>query len=225
MSRLRDAAGALDPALLRLMLISDGRGDFERLRRIIRLAVGAGVRWVQLREPLWNARMLVEACEVLRPLLDAVGGVLLVNDRVDVALTGVAHGVQIGQRSIPAARVRDVLGDDAVLCYSAHDRRELELAVAARCDAAMLAPVWPTSSKPGAPHLGVERARELSTDAGLPVVWLGGIDIAQASIVAGLPPLARPAGIAVRSAICAATDPGAAAAALLRLMTDGTATA
>lgn len=212
----RDERGVLDPSVLRLVLITDGRADFGRVERIVRAAVEGGVRCVQLREPRWTARVLLQACERLRPVLDDVEGVLLVNDRIDVAATGVAHGVQIGHRSVPAELARDVLGEAGVLSYSAHELAELELAAAARCDCALLAPVWPTASKPTVPHLGEAHAAACTARARLPVVWLGGITPTEAARAADYEPPSRPAGVAVRSAICEAADPRYAAAALLR---------
>lgn len=216
MPGFRDSAGRLDPSVLRLVVITDGRGDLPRIERIVRGAVDAGARCVQLREPKWTARELLHAAERLRPVLDDKGGVLLVNDRIDVARTGVAHGVQIGHRSIPVEQARAVLGDEGVLSFSAHDARELELAAAARCDCALLSPVWPTSSKPGVAPLGAVRAAELTAEAQLPVVWLGGISVKEAARVAEYTGESRPAGIAVRSAVCDAEDPRSVTAALLR---------
>ncbi len=208
----------LDPSLLRLVLITDGRGDPVRLERIVEQAVAAGVRCVQMREPQWPARATMNACERLLPLLQRAGGILLVNDRVDVAAARVAHGAQIGHRSLPPEVARAVLGPDAVLGYSAHDQGELDLAVAGGCDFALLSPVWTTTSKPGAPHLGPQRAASLTAKARVPVVWLGGVDVVNAATIAAVPQVGRPVGVAVRSAIMAANDPYEASAALLRAL-------
>lgn len=171
---------------------------------------------MQLREPHWSARMQLAAAERLVPLLQAVGGLLLVNDRVDVAAAGPAHGAQVGHRSLPPDVARRVLGPAAVLGYSAHDQAQLDLAAAADCDFALLSPVWATSSKPGMPHLGEARAAGLTSTARLPVIWLGGVTAAGAARIGDLPAHQRPVGIAVRSAIMEAPDPRYAARALLR---------
>ncbi|MCC7061175.1 MAG: thiamine phosphate synthase [Planctomycetes bacterium] len=201
---------------LRLVLVTDGRGDLPRLEAIVKEAVAGGVRCVQMREPHWSARMQLVATERLAVLLEGKGGLLLVNDRVDVAAAGPAHGAQVGHRSLPPEVARRVLGPAAVLGYSAHDQAELDLAAAAGCDFALLSPVWATTSKPGMPHLGEARAAGLTSTARLPVVWLGGVTAASAARIADLPTHQRPAGIAVRSAIMEAADPRYAAAALLR---------
>lgn len=208
-------APRIDPALLRLVVITDGRGDLARLEQVIDAAVRGGARCVQLREPNWSARHYLEACERLLPLCERVRGVLLVNDRLDVVAARACHGAQIGHRSLPPAIARDVVGDRAVLGYSAHDLDELDRAAAGGCDFAMLSPVWPTTSKPGLPHLGPARAAQMTGVARLPVVWLGGIDVAQAAEAAAVPPPRRPVGVAVRSAVLSAADPEAAARSLL----------
>ena len=81
--------------------------------------------------------------------------------------------------------------------------------------------MWATTSKPGAPHLGPQRAASLTSKARLPVVWLGGVDVVNVATLAAVPPLGRPVGVAVRSAIMAANDPFEAAAALLRSLQHG----
>lgn len=218
MAGMPATARRLDPALLRLVLITDGRGDAGRLEHVVAQAVAAGCRCVQLREPQWPARTLLRTCERLLPVLQAVGGLLLVNDRLDVALAGAAHGAQVGHRSLPPEIARRVLGPDFVLGYSAHDQGELDLAVAAGCDFALLSPVWPTTSKPDVPHLGVPRAAALTSRARLPVAWLGGVDGQRAGSLAEVPTGGRPVGLAVRSAIMAALDPGEATRCLLQAM-------
>ncbi len=209
-------ANRLDPSLLRLVLITDARGDLARIEAVVTAALLGGVRFVQLREPHWSARHYMQACERLLPLLDEVRGALIVNDRIDVAAARMAHGTQIGHRSLPPEVARDVLGQNLLLGYSAHDQGELDLAVVGGCDFVLLSPVWPTTSKPGMPHLGEARAAHLTAKARLPVVWLGGVDLEKAGRIARVPPLGRPAGIAVRSALMTAEDPREAAAALLK---------
>jgi thiamine-phosphate pyrophosphorylase len=204
-----------DPRL-QLILVTDGLGDLARLQVIVTAALAGGVRCVQLREPKWTARALVRACELLTPQLDSVGGLLLVNDRVDVAATRVAHGANIGHRSLPPDLAREVIGPHGMLGYSAHDEEELEQAAAGGCNFALLSPVWPTTSKPGAAFLGVARAAELTANATLPVVWLGGVDEYTVEQISTAPAAGRPVGVAVRSAITAAADPATAARELLR---------
>jgi thiamine-phosphate pyrophosphorylase len=206
-----------DLSSLRLLLVTDGQGDRQRVRRIVEGALRGGVRAVQLREPTWTAAELAAACDELWPRLQDVGGLLFVNDRVDVAAAGLAHGVQVGRRSLPWPLARRALGAQALLSASVHGARDLAAAAAAGADVALLAPVWPTTSKPGAPALGVAAAAQLTAGAALPVVWLGGLERADAGSVLALPPEQRPIGVAARSMLCSAADVEATARALVSL--------
>lgn len=208
-----------DPRL-RLILVTDGVGDPQRIEEVARAAIRAGCRCVQLREPRWSARAMLRACEALRPIVDAVDGLLLVNDRVDVVAAGGAHGAQVGHRSLPPAEARGVLGRDRILGFSAHDEQELDQAADDGCNFALLSPVWRTTSKPDAAFLGIERAGLLTGAARLPVVWLGGVDAATIPELAEVPAGQRPAGVAVRSAIMQTEDPEAATRSLLEAWPD-----
>lgn len=213
--RMPSSEPRFDVSALRVVLVTDGRGDATRIAEVVRAVTDAGVRCVQLREPQWSARALHRIVDDLAPLLAAVNGLLLVNDRLDVAMASRADGAQLGHRSLPPAVARRVAGPGTVLGYSAHDAHELAEAADAGCDFALLSPVWPTTSKPGLPHLGPTRAAQLTASARLPVVWLGGVDAATAALLREVAPAERPVGVAVRSALMAAGDPGAAASALL----------
>jgi thiamine-phosphate pyrophosphorylase len=200
---------------LAVLLVSDGRGDRGRLRALVADAVAGGVRAVQLREPMLSARDLAALADELRPLLERHAGLLFVNDRVDVAAAGHAHGAQVGHRSLRPAAARALLPAPLLLGASAHDRQQLDEAADAGCDFALLAPVWPTASKPGASGLGVAAAAALTAAARLPVLWLGGVTAARMAELGGLPAAARPRGVAAIAAICGAPDVRAAAAALV----------
>jgi len=152
----------------------------------------------------------------LRPLVRAVDGLLLANDRCDLAACGLCDGAQVGVRSLPPALARRAVGDGALLGVSCHDEAELARARSAAADFALLSPVWPTGSKPGHAGLGVVRAGALTAGAGLPVVWLGGITAPRAADAAALPPAHRPSGVAVMSAIADAVDPAGAVREILR---------
>lgn len=209
-------AASRSRALPSLLWISDGQGDLARVLAVVDAAVAAGLRAVQLREPAWSARQLAAACERVRPRLAAVGGLLLVNDRIDVAAAGSCDGAQVGHRSLPVGAARAALGAQPWLGASCHDAGELAAAAAGGADFALLSPVWPTASKPGHPGLGLAAAGALTAGAPLPVHWLGGATSARIAAVRALPVAQRPAGFAVLGAIGAAADPQAATADLLQ---------
>ncbi|MBK8098416.1 MAG: thiamine phosphate synthase [Planctomycetes bacterium] len=191
-----------------------GRADPERIVAIVAAAQRGGLRAVQVREPLLSARVLTRLCERLVELLAPANGLLLVNDRVDVA-AGFAHGAHVGHRSLPPAAARSMLRPGQLLGFSAHDADELRQAATAGCDFALLAPVLPTTSKPGATTLGIERAAALTATSPLPVLWLGGIDERTIGSIAAVEGIGRPLGVAVRSALGDSDDPATTTARLL----------
>lgn len=200
---------------LRLLFITEGLGKPEWILRIVEQAVAAGLRAVQLRERDLTASQLRELGMRLRPLLDDVGGTLFLNDRIDVVLAGHAHGVQLGHHSLPVAEARRIAARKLVLGSSTHDAAQLEEAAASGADFALLSPVHATGSKPGAKPLGVARAAELTRNARLPVVWLGGFDHRHIAGIRDVEADSKPIGVAVRGAIAKARDPAAATARLL----------
>lgn len=210
-----------DPRL-RLILITDGAGDLARIEAVVAAALRGGCRCVQLRERAWSARQHAAACERLQPLLAAAGGLLLVNDRVDVAAAGLAHGAQVGHRSLAPRAARQALPRPALLGSSTHDAQELDEAAAAGCDFALLAPVWDSSSKPGRAGMGVAAAGALTAASTLPVIWLGGVSVARVGALRALPAAHQPAGLAAISALMAADDPEVTARELLEALAQAT---
>lgn len=72
-----------------------------------------------------------------------------------------------------------------LLTAACHDAAELARAAAIGADLALLSPVFPTESHPGAEHLGPARFRALAAAASLPVLALGGVDETNAAALAG----------------------------------------
>ncbi|MGY1886335.1 MULTISPECIES: thiamine phosphate synthase [unclassified Blastococcus] len=185
---------------------------------VVRAAVAGGVTAVQVRDKHASRRdLLALTRSVQAALADRPDVAVLVNDALDVALLAGASGVHIGQEDLPAAEVRAALGPDRLLGLSVESTADLTAALRlppGTVDHVGLSPVWATPTKPEAgPGLGLDAVRELTGAAhagGLPAVAIGGIDAARAAAVAAT----GVDGVCVVSAVCAAPDPRAAAAAL-----------
>lgn len=72
-----------------------------------------------------------------------------------------------------------------IITAAAHGQSGLQAAAAQRCDAAILSPVFATSSHPDAAPLGLDGFRALVRAAQLPVVALGGVTAANADALVG----------------------------------------
>lgn len=145
--------------------------------RVAEAALKGGVKIVQLRDKQMSGRQLVETARQLKQLCKKHGALLLVNDRVDVALAAGADGVHVGQDDIPAALIRDFVPDDFIIGVSVQTVAQAKEAEAAGANYVAVSPVFTTPTKPDAGKgLGLERLKEIKQAVTIPVVAIGGIN-------------------------------------------------
>jgi thiamine-phosphate pyrophosphorylase len=173
-----------------------------------RNAIAAGVRVVQLREKRASLRrMYAQAC-ALKRLCDHAGQtpghprpLLLINDRVDLALAVGADGVHLGQDDMPVSRARRLLGPDKIVGLSVGTLEQARRALQEHIDYMAVGPVFATAIKPDVPAVGLELARRVRRITALPLVAIGGITPENAGLVIA----------AGADAVCALRAVGAAA--------------
>jgi thiamine-phosphate pyrophosphorylase len=204
--------------------LSAGRGSEE----IAEAALASGVRVIQVREKDGSARRALEIALAVRRLTSRFDALLIVNDRIDIALAAGADGVHLGQSDLPIAEARRLLGDAALIGLSITDAGQLASPEAAAADYLGVGAVFPTGSKADATLTGLallEAARVAAqswaarvSGAGgkpeggaAPIVAIGGITAGNAARAV----LAGADVVAVISAITAAPEPGRMAAALV----------
>ena len=170
-----------------------------------------GIRLVQLRmKALGDAAAYALAAQVATELRRR-GALLIVNDRVDLALAVDADGVHVGADDLPVSVARRVIGPDRILGASAHDATGATNAVQSGADYVGCGSVFPTSTKRDAAVRGLDLVREVRAATVVPVYGIGGIDAGNAVRVLQ----AGADGVAVARAIGDAPDPAAAAKQLL----------
>jgi thiamine-phosphate pyrophosphorylase len=204
---------------LSLYLVTDRAMTASRgLVETVRAAAAGGATIVQLRDKEADDADLVARA---RALVEALAGTTLrviVNDRADIAAAAGAHGVHLGQDDGDPARARALLGPGAIIGQSAGDLGELARVDPGLVDYVGIGPFASTATKgdAGAP-LGAAGFARLRAATPLPAVAIGGIGPANAAqaIAAGAD------GVAVVSAICAASDPEAAARTLRAIVRAG----
>lgn len=198
-----------------LMVITHPRPACGRpLERVVAECVDAGAPAIQLRDKTANSRALAATAARLRAITRSAGATLIVNDRLDVALATGADGVHLGPDDLPVAAARDIAPPDLIVGYSTDDPQEARRAAAAGADYLGVGAVFGTRSKPGLANeaIGPGRVRLVREAGRLPCLGIGGITPQNAPAV-----LATGAGIAVLSAVMAASDPGAVVRDLLRI--------
>jgi thiamine-phosphate pyrophosphorylase len=193
-----------------LVLVTDRHATGGRaLVDVVAAALDAGLPAVQLREKDLPGRPLLALAEQLRHLTARTGALLMVNDRIDVALAAGADGVHLGGGSMPVGVARRLLGADALVGVSTHAPAE---AADTDADFAFFGPVYSTPAKAayGAPQ-GEVRLHQAAAAARVPLLAIGGVTAARLPAVRA----AGAAGVAVIRAVLAAADPAAATRALL----------
>jgi thiamine-phosphate pyrophosphorylase len=178
---------------LQFSSLGDSRGQL--LKRIAG-ATSAGIDWIQVREKDLPGK---EIASVVRDSLAAVreanrqsgkGTRILVNDRLDVALSEHAGGVHLGENSLPAGDVRRWIGEQLEQAASPDFRvgvscHSLESALVAWRDGAdyiFFGPIFATPAKTafGAPQ-GLAKLEEICKSVSVPVLAIGGITVENAA--------------------------------------------
>jgi thiamine-phosphate diphosphorylase len=163
----------------RLHLVTDDR--VLALPRFSQLAIqameeGGAKLAVHLRGPGSGGRVLWERARELAPVARSTGSLLLINDRVDVALLVPVGGVHLPERSFPVSLARELLAEGAVVGRSVHDEKPLE--APERPDFVLAGTLYRTPSHPGQAGVGPGRvARLRAANPGLPIVGIGGLTL------------------------------------------------
>ena len=103
--------------------LSAGRTTLE----IAQAALAGGIRLIQLREKELPTREFFRLAEQMRQLTDDVGALLIITDRLDIALAVGADGVHLGQEDLPITAARR-LAPDLIIGASTHSIAEAQQA-------------------------------------------------------------------------------------------------
>lgn len=182
---------------------SRGRTTLE----IVQAAVQGGVSVVQLREKDLSTRRFLEEGMRIVDALKAAGVPLIINDRIDLALALKADGVHLGRDDMPLRVAREILGPDMIIGWSVNETAHIDEEAVSLADYLAISPVFFTSTKSDiTPPLGLEGLREARSLTNLPLVAIGGVNLANAREVIQ----AGADCVAVVTAIVSADDPAEA---------------
>jgi thiamine-phosphate pyrophosphorylase len=171
----------------------EARDAQETLLPKIGAAAAAGVEWIQIREKDCSGRdcslLTREALQraAKSSASQAAPTRILVNDRLDVALSECAGGVHLGEKSLPlleAKRLAEARGKrkDFLVGVSCHSPEAATSAASGGADYIFFGPVFATPSKAayGAPQ-GLAQLAKVCRAILIPVLAIGGITLANAS--------------------------------------------
>jgi len=152
---------------------------------VARAFLDGGVRCIQIRGKDLPSNDLLKLCDAVTSMAKPYHATIIVNDRVDLALMSLASGVHVGQEDLSPARVRQILGDDAVVGLSTHTVAQAEAALRQPITYLAVGPVFGTRTKDtGYNAVGLDLVSAAARMAGhVPVVAIGGITLANARSV------------------------------------------
>lgn len=192
-----------------LYLVTDrGLCGNKSLEETVIQAVKGGASYVQLREKEMSTRFFVEEAGRIKKLLKPYKIPLIINDRVDVAMACGAQGVHIGQQDMPYEIIRKLMGRKAIIGLSVETWEDVVASQKMDVNYIGVSPVFATPTKNDTKKpWGLEGLVRIKKFSRHPLVAIGGINETNVRKV-------MKAGadcVAVVSAICAASNPEAAA--------------
>ena len=155
-----------------LAITDASRYGVENMLARLEARLAVGLRFVQLREkamvPAERERFARQALALAR----RHGARVVVNADLALAREIGADGVHLTARQVRALPARP---PGMLAGGSCHDEEEMALAMRLELDYALLGPVKPTASHPGATPLGWARFAAIARGASIPVYAIGGL--------------------------------------------------
>ena len=135
----------------------------------------AGARIVQLRLKDAPGRDFLAAARAISELCRQHGAILIVNDRVDIAILAGADGVHLGQEDLPLEAARRIAGPNKIIGISTHTVEQARAAEDGGADYIGFGPMYSGGLKKIAAGVGLDKLRAIRAAVRIPIVAIGGI--------------------------------------------------
>ena len=190
---------------LRLMVITNTKlARPKTVEFMVEGALQGGARAVQLREKGGTAKELMNRARKLRELTRSFDALLIINNRLDVALAVEADGVHLGAEDLPIDAARSAAPKGFIIGYSTSVVTAAKEAEAKGASYIGCGSVYPTITKDEVgDSIGVSGLARVAKAVEIPVLGIGGITVEGAQEIADG---STAAGVAVISAIMGAED-------------------
>lgn len=134
-----------------------------------------GAKLVQIREKNLSDCAMFELVKKCKEITDRYQMLLLVDDRLDIAMATRADGVHLGQDDFPLPEAKK-LAPEMFFGVSTHNAEEIDKALADGCSYLNIGPMFPTRTKSVAcGALGLETIEELAKRVTCHFSVMGGI--------------------------------------------------
>lgn len=156
--------------------ITDSNLTRKGIYEDVKNALKAGVKIIQYREKNKNTREMYKEAWTLRELTKHKA-MLIINDRVDIALSIDADGVHLGNEDMHFDTARSILGNK-IIGLTVHNVNEAVNAEKIGADYIGVSPIFETKTKNDAGKpAGVNLIKEIRKKVRLPIVAVGGITL------------------------------------------------
>ena len=163
-----------------LYVITDRK---ENLIGIIENILAGGVKIIQHRFKTGTDKEHLEEAIKIKNLCKKYNSLLIINDRIDIALASNADGIHLGKDDLDLKTARKLLGNSKIIGKSANNEIDIKNAVEEGCDYLGIGPVFKTSTKKDKEPLGIEKIKHLTKDLKIPWFAIGGINKKNISLV------------------------------------------
>ena len=198
----------------RLYFITDSTSlSEEEFLRKTEMALQGGVTILQLREKDKTTREYIALAEKVHALAKRHNVPLIIDDRVDVALSIDAEGVHVGQSDMPVDIARKLMGEDKIVGATAKTVEQALEAYNKGADYLGVGAIYPTTTKVVTVLTATDTLSDICKAVPIPVNAIGGLNTDNLDILKGI----DISGICVVSAIMKADNPKTAAEKLLEI--------
>jgi len=142
---------------------------------VLDAVLDAGVKLVQFREKDLDDGDMYRRCVAFRERTRAANALLVVDDRLDIALAAGADGVHLGQDDLPVAAAR-ALAPELIVGASSHNLAEALAAQEEGASYVNIGPIFATATKSvSTGAVGPEMIDEIKPYLVIPFTCMGGI--------------------------------------------------
>ena len=165
-------------------------------------ALKGGVTLLQLREKEKTTREYIELAKKVHSITKKYNVPLIIDDRVDVALSIDAEGVHVGQSDMPVYLARKLMGGNKIIGATTKTVPQAIEAYEAGADYLGVGAIFPTTTKVKTVLTSTETLNEICNAVPILVNAIGGLNKENIDILTGIPI----AGVCVVSAIMKAEN-------------------
>lgn len=187
----------------KLYLVTDSTSlNEEEFLYKVEEACKSGVTLLQLREKDITAREYLALGFKVKSITDKYNIPLIIDDRIDIALSLDCAGVHLGQSDINVKYARKIMGDNKIIGATTKTLNQALEAVEQGADYLGVGAIYPTTTKVKTVLTKVSTLKEICQSVKVPVVAIGGLNEENCYVLEG----SGVSGIAVVSAIMKAEN-------------------